>query len=590
MNPSPSCAVILAGGLASFSGVTVAPVPKFLLPICNCPLYQYWARIFSLAGVEELIICVSAEYEAQVAGYLSHSPPPINYQIRKTALGTGGSLKEVAGDIRGDSFWVVNGDLLVQSDLSLMHSFHQQRQAMATVGTIRIEYEPAKMGRVELDANHQVKAIHRVHPFQEKRSCLKPAGLYLFATGVLDLIPPDSYFDLKEQLFPILYHLHATTLAWKIPGYCQNIVSLDDYLQVNRDIILKRVEFEGVKGLPDDFAAAAPASGVNPSSIRVPPYLIDANCQIEEKVLILGPAVIGPDCKIRAGAVVNNSVILGNAVIGPLARVDHCLVGADAVVGGGADIRDQTLVAVTGSAPRKKSRAIILGNVAWQVPASGFYLMAKRLIDIVFSALLLVLFAPVMLAVAVAIKLDSPGPVFFRQVRCGRYGRDFIMYKFRSMVSDAEDLKRELHAFNEVDGPMFKIMADPRITKVGKFLRDTNLDEIPQLWNVSKGDMSLVGPRPLSMEEMRYNPKWRDCRLAVLPGVTGLWQAMAHDKVFFNDWIHYDIEYVNNCSLWFDLKIILMTLFNEMKNFLRKRRKKGNNKNNLPDYIVHSQS
>ncbi|MHB8068255.1 MAG: sugar transferase [Desulfobaccales bacterium] len=590
MNPSPSTAVILAGGLASFSGNTIAPVPKFLLSICNCPLYQYWARIFSLAGVEELVVCVSEEYETQVTDYLSHSPPPINYLIRKTALGTGGSLKEVAGDIRGDSFWVVNGDLLAQTDLSLMNSFHQQHQAMATVGAIKIEPEPWKMARVELDADRKVRIIHRVHPFQDKRSSLKPAGLYLFSSGILDLIPGDSYFDLKEQLFPILYHLHATTLAWEIPGYCQNIVSLDDYFQVNRDIILKRVLFPGVQGLPEDFAAANPAPGANPASTRVPPYSIGADCRIEEGVLILGPAVIGPGCEIQAGAVINNSVILANAMIGPLARVDHCLIGAGAVIEGGAEVREQTVVAAAGSNPGNKSRGVLFGNVEWQVPASRFYLLTKRVIDIVFSALFLVLFSPILLVVALAIKLDSPGPIFFRQVRCGRQGRDFIMYKFRSMVSDSEDLKRELHAFNEVDGPMFKIMADPRITRVGKFLRDTNLDEIPQLWNVLKGDMSLVGPRPLSMEEMRFNPKWRDCRLAVLPGVTGLWQAKAHNKLSFNDWIRYDIEYVNHCSLWFDLKIILITAFNEVRSFLRKRREKKLKKDNLPDYIAQSPS
>jgi NDP-sugar pyrophosphorylase family protein len=120
MNPSPSHAVILTGGLATFSGNTIASVPKFLLPVCNCPLYQYWARILSLAGVEKLIICVSAEHETLVAHHLSLSPPPLHYLVRKTALGTGGSLKEVAQDISGDAFWVVNGALLLQADLSLM--------------------------------------------------------------------------------------------------------------------------------------------------------------------------------------------------------------------------------------------------------------------------------------------------------------------------------------------------------------------------------------------------------------------------------------------------------------------------------------
>jgi lipopolysaccharide/colanic/teichoic acid biosynthesis glycosyltransferase len=457
---------------------------------------------------------------------------------------------------------------------------------MATVGAIKIKQEPWEMQRVELDQDQKVKIIHRIHPFQERRSNLRPAGLFLFSSGVLDLIPPDSYFDLKEQIFPILYHLQAPTAAWEIPGYCQTIDSLDDYFQVNRDIILKRAVFEGVKGFPEDFAVANPVPGIDPSATRLPPYSIGAGSRIDAGVLILGPAIIGPDCEIKAGAVINNSVILGNAMIGPLIRLDHCLVGENAVIGGGTEIRNQTIVAATGPASRKISQGVTFGNVEWQVPTGRFYPLAKRVFDLVVSGLLLVLFSPIMLVAALAIKLDSPGPVFFRQIRCGRKGKDFIMFKFRSMVSDAEDLKRELHAFNEVDGPMFKIMADPRITRVGKFLRDTNLDEIPQLWNVLKGDMSLVGPRPLSMEEMRYNPKWRDCRLAVLPGITGLWQAKAHDKVFFNEWIRYDMEYVQHWSLWLDLKIIFLTVFNELINFLRKRRHKGMKTGGSTDYMA----
>jgi lipopolysaccharide/colanic/teichoic acid biosynthesis glycosyltransferase len=165
-----------------------------------------------------------------------------------------------------------------------------------------------------------------------------------------------------------------------------------------------------------------------------------------------------------------------------------------------------------------------------------------------------------MLVVALLIKLDSKGDIIFRQERCGQGGRNFGMYKFRSMLNNAEDLKRELLDLNEVDGPMFKIIQDPRITRVGKIIRDTNLDELPQLWNVLKGDMSLVGPRPLSLEEMRYNPKWRDARLSVRPGMTGLWQVEAHTNVYFNDWIINDLEYVKHCSLWLDLKIMVRTL------------------------------
>ncbi len=172
----------------------------------------------------------------------------------------------------------------------------------------------------------------------------------------------------------------------------------------------------------------------------------------------------------------------------------------------------------------------------------------------------LIITAPIMLVIALAIKLDSPGTIIFRQERCGLRGRNFTMYKFRTMVNNSEDLKRELQELNEVDGPMFKIIQDPRITRVGRILRDTNLDELPQLYNVLKGEMSLVGPRPLSLDEMRYNPKWRDARLSVRPGMSGLWQVEAHTKVFFNEWLVNDLEYVEQCSLGLDLRILFKTM------------------------------
>jgi lipopolysaccharide/colanic/teichoic acid biosynthesis glycosyltransferase len=179
---------------------------------------------------------------------------------------------------------------------------------------------------------------------------------------------------------------------------------------------------------------------------------------------------------------------------------------------------------------------------------------------VIVAILGLIITAPIMLVIALAIKLDSPGTIVFRQERCGLRGRNFTMYKFRTMVNNSEDLKRELQELNEVDGPMFKIIQDPRITRVGRILRNTNLDELPQLYNVLKGEMSLVGPRPLSLEEMRYHPKWRDARLSVRPGMSGLWQVEAHNKVFFNEWLVNDLAYVEQCSLGLDMRILFKTM------------------------------
>lgn len=187
-------------------------------------------------------------------------------------------------------------------------------------------------------------------------------------------------------------------------------------------------------------------------------------------------------------------------------------------------------------------------------------LAIKRLMDILGSGLGLLLVAPVMLALAIAIKLDSKGPVLFKQVRAGRHGRKFTMFKFRSMVTDAEELRAKLEHLNEMDGPVFKIKHDPRITRVGRLIRATSLDELPQLFNIFVGDMSLVGPRPpLPSEVAQYEPRQRR-RLSVKPGLTGLWQVSGRNQVDFDQWMKLDLEYIDNWSLWLDLKIIFQTI------------------------------
>jgi len=182
----------------------------------------------------------------------------------------------------------------------------------------------------------------------------------------------------------------------------------------------------------------------------------------------------------------------------------------------------------------------------------------KQLVDFCVSLLLLVVLAPVFLVVTVLVKLDSSGPVFFFQRRCGKGGREFRMLKFRTMVENAESLKPHLR--NEVDGPMFKMASDPRVTRIGRYLRSLSLDELPQLLNVLRGEMSLVGPRPLAREEMSENRAWMEARLSVKPGMTGLWQVKGRESRLFRDWVAFDLDYVEHRSLLGDLKILLLTV------------------------------
>lgn len=190
------------------------------------------------------------------------------------------------------------------------------------------------------------------------------------------------------------------------------------------------------------------------------------------------------------------------------------------------------------------------------------YLFFKRLIDILGSGLGLLILSPLFLIVSIAIKFeDSKGKILFSQKRVGQYGKEFNMYKFRSMVSNAEELKAKLMEQNEMSGPMFKMKNDPRITKVGKFIRKTSIDELPQLINVLKGEMSLVGPRPSLPKEVAQFEPWMRERLEVKPGLTCYWQVMGRNDIDFNDWMKLDVKYVHDRNLWLDLKLIFKTFF-----------------------------
>ncbi len=187
--------------------------------------------------------------------------------------------------------------------------------------------------------------------------------------------------------------------------------------------------------------------------------------------------------------------------------------------------------------------------------------LVKRALDLTLSIGAILVTAPLWLVTAVAVKVSSHGPVFFRQIRVGRGGKPFTVYKFRTMTNGAEEVLAELRALNEASGPLFKLRDDPRVTRAGRVLRRWSLDELPQLWNVVRGDMSLVGPRPPLPEEVEaYEHDWHFDRLEVLPGITGLWQVSGRSNLSFGDYMRLDLSYVENWSIGFDLFILAKTL------------------------------
>ncbi|MHC1721416.1 MAG: sugar transferase [Clostridiaceae bacterium] len=188
------------------------------------------------------------------------------------------------------------------------------------------------------------------------------------------------------------------------------------------------------------------------------------------------------------------------------------------------------------------------------------YFMLKRFMDVFLSVFSLIVFSPLLLLTALAIKLDSKGPVLFLQERVGLNEQHFIMYKFRTMCMDAEEKFESIKEKNEMSGPMFKIKNDPRVTNVGKMLRKTSLDELPQLINIIKGDMSLVGPRPSLPREVEKFTSEQRKRFLAKPGLTCYWQVMGRNKIDFEEWMRLDLKYVEERCTWLDIKLIFMTM------------------------------
>jgi lipopolysaccharide/colanic/teichoic acid biosynthesis glycosyltransferase len=197
---------------------------------------------------------------------------------------------------------------------------------------------------------------------------------------------------------------------------------------------------------------------------------------------------------------------------------------------------------------------------------SGYKLL-KRIVDLGLSVLFIIVFSPLMLFLSYKIKKDSSGSAIFKQKRVGKDGKVFTFYKFRTMKVGAEKLQKQLRSYNEVDGPVFKMANDPRLTRIGKKLRDSNLDELPQLWNVVKGDMSLVGPRPPTPDEVKMYKKWQMKRLSVRPGITSLWHVNGRHKMGFDNWVKSDIYYITHQSIWLDFKILWRTFLMFLNHF-----------------------
>jgi len=300
--------------------------------------------------------------------------------------------------------------------------------------------------------------------------------------------------------------------------------------------------------------------------------LFGQNVSISQNAIIVGPTILGNNVKIGRAAVINSSVIGPGVCVPQNQLVQNRIIKGPQCNWKRLNHRYRRNNSKQICYPRLNLNHQQRANESFRNwPRFSYAGCFKRIADIAAAITVLILFAPVFLIVALIIKLTSRGQVFFKDTRQGLHSKEFSCMKFRSMIVGAEKIQDKLRSVSEVDGDHYKMEDDPRVNAMGRFLRDTHIDEVPQFVNVLLGQMSVVGPRPSPESENTLCPSWRDARLSVRPGITGLWQVCRTRQPAkdFEEWIHYDIEYIRDLSLRMDLWICWQTAKKIVRNFVR---------------------
>lgn len=440
----------------------------------------------------------------------------------------------------GQDVYVLNGDTLFNVD------FDQIKQALKAVSwqaaTVQVTARlQASKETLKLTPDSHVVGFRRFY-----NASVEPATLpdqwptmIVFRRSAWDLLCREGGMTLEyEELLAWIRRQNISLLSLRVGGQVRPLDTSDALLDCLESLEPKEGTFE----------------------ITGPVYKGE-NVTVDDDASIVGPVVLSDNVQIKSGAIVRRA-ILGEGVVVESGQVinnrvvfqkDRQELTADS--DGGAVFQGQTVEALT-------------DYKNWR-PFS-YARMGKRIFDMVASAMVLILLMPILVVVAIVVKFTSPGPIFYRARRQGRHGKEFDCLKFRSMMVAADSIQERLRVVNQVDGPQFKMENDPRITGVGKFLRDTFIDELPQFFNVLLGQMSIVGPRPSPENENDSSPAWRDARLSVRPGITGLWQIMRtrREGVDFQEWVFYDTRYVRSLSFRQDLWICWKTAQKLVRSFL----------------------
>ncbi|MGB2808641.1 MAG: sugar transferase [Sedimentisphaerales bacterium] len=459
---------------------------------------------------------------------------------------------------------ISNGRFATQVDSGLLYKVLDSVRA----DVVAINVEPELLGKrdkVRLTAQGKVAGVRRLYSDSAKPAPVPtdwPHHIFI-KTNVLGQVAPDR--DLPQSFSDFIKKCRVNVLtlrAISVGGTVLDLEREDGLLNFCQAKLLKsrnsKVEIQN-------------SNMISPSSRLVGKVLLGKNISIGPKAIVVGPTIIGDNVRIGSSAVINSSII-GSGVCVP----QNQLVQNRIIKGPQCNWKRLSRPNSNNSKqicyPKFDLNHQQRAKENYRIwPRFSYAGCFKRIVDIIAAVTVLVLFAPVFPIIALVIKLTSRGSVFFKDIRQGLRGKDFNCLKFRSMIVGADEIQDKLRSVSEVDGDHYKMEDDPRVNAVGRFFRDTHIDEVPQFLNVLFGQMSVVGPRPSPESENTLCPSWRDARLSVRPGITGLWQICRTRQPMkdFQEWIHYDTKYVRDLSLKMDLWICWQTIKKLVRNFVK---------------------
>jgi lipopolysaccharide/colanic/teichoic acid biosynthesis glycosyltransferase len=418
-----------------------------------------------------------------------------------------------------------------------------------------LAFEPSPLGTKEFVQSGTDGRVRRIQRYFEPKTWPFTQGVVASFVRVSSLltVPPVAFSSLEE--------LRRLLSAGGVPSqdvpYRSLVFDLSDeagVLALQETRVLSMVDMRRDRG--NGHGASKPAVlgrrvTVHPTARLLGPVVLSDGAVVQEDALVVGPSLIGSGAVVESGAVVAQCLVMPAAVVPAATTVRHRVVAHRA----SADVGQPT---------SNRRHAYVPQAPAEQVPPGSRYLALRAVVEPVLALIAIVLLGPVFLVVAALVKATSKGPIFYGDRREGKDGKEFRCWKFRSMRVDADAMQAALKAQAQqfADGPQFKMVNDPRLTSIGGKLRSLNLDELPQLFNILLGQMSFVGPRPSPFRENQICVPWRQGRLSVRPGMTGLWQVCRRDRESgdFHQWIYYDLMYVRHVSLLVDLRILVATI------------------------------